>query len=149
MKFNNENKNNDLVKKEENFGLFDPFFADFFDFPRYNIKTNNVLKTDIRETENNYELQIEMPGYNKENINIDLKDGYLVVSAEHKNETEQKDEKSAYIRRERTYGSFSRSYYVGKQINEDDINASLENGVLNITVPKQKQVETKKRIEIK
>lgn len=149
MKFNNENKGNEITKREENYGLFDPFFADFFDFPRANFKVGNTLRTDIKETDNNYELQIEMPGYKKENVNIDLKDGYLVVSAEHKQESEQKDENGAFIRRERSYGTQTRSYYVGKQINEDDILASLENGVLKIVVPKKKEAETKKRIEIK
>lgn len=150
MKFNNEEKNNNLVKKEENFGLFDPFFADFFDFPRANFgKMNNILKTDIKETDKQYELQIEMPGVDKQNVNLELKDGYLIVSTEHKQENEEKLENGAYIRRERSYGSSSRSYYVGKQIKEEDISASLDNGILNIIVPKQEQVETRKRIEIK
>ena len=149
MKFNNENKNNNLIKKEENFGLFDPFFADFFDFPRANIKFNNMLKTDIKETEKQYELQIEMPGVEKQNVNIELKDGYLTVSTEHKQENEEKSENGSYIRRERSYGSSSRSYYIGKQIKEEDICASLDNGILNIIVPKKEQVETRKRIEIK
>ncbi len=149
MKFNNENKNNELVNRGENYGLLDPFFADFFDFPRVNYKANSILKTDVKETEKDYELQIEMPGYKKENVTLDLKDGYLTVTAEHKQENEEKDDKNNFIRRERSYGSCSRNYYVGKNINEEDISASLENGVLNIVIPKKQQVENKKRIEIK
>ncbi len=149
MKFNNENKNNELTRREENFGLFDPFFADFFDFPRVNFKTNNILKTDVKETEKEYELQVELPGYKKEDISLDLKDGYLVVRAEHNEENNEKDKKGNFIRRERSYGSCSRSYYVGKNINEEDIKASLDNGILNVVVPKKEQIENRKRIEIK
>ena len=137
-----DNRNHDL-------GLFDPFFGDFFDFPVMDRKEwhrmKNIMKTDVKEGKDNYTLEIEMPGINKKDINLDLRDGYLTVSAkrEHHEETENKNEN--YIRRERSYGQFSRSFYVGN-VEQKDVDASLENGVLHIVLPKeQKKVENSNR----
>ncbi len=155
--FNKTNNQNEKKPREiskphhNNFGLFDPFFDDFFRFPDFRREfkeMDKVMKTDVTENENDYVIEIEMPGYDKENISLELNNGYLTVEAKQKTNNDEKDKKGNYIRRERYYGSCSRSFYVG-DIKEEDISASLDRGILNITVPKEKKVETKKRIEIK
>ena len=111
---------------------------------------NKLMKTDIKETENSYELEMEMPGVDKKDVNIDLKNGYLTVSTEKHSSNDEKDKKGNYIRRERYFGSTSRSFYVGDKIKEEDISASLDKGVLNIFVPRKVQnPEEHKKIEIK
>lgn len=122
--------------------LFDAFFSDsaFRD-------NKHLMRTDIKENENGYELDVEMPGFSKENINLSLNDGYLTIEGEVKRE---EDENKHYIRRERFYGSVTRSYYVGKNVTEEDINASFNNGILSISLPKVEAKEkTKKMISIK
>ena len=106
------------------------------------------MRCDIKENEKNYTLQVEMPGVEKKNISLDLNNGYLTIEAKHGSESEEKDDEYGYIRRERYFGSSSRSFYVG-DIDEKDIDAELKNGVLHVTVPKEKKQEPKKRIEIK
>lgn len=132
----------------------DKFFNDFMMEPLgkrfFNAPQLQPMRTDVKETENGYELHIEAPGYKKEEISVDLKEGYLNVSAEH---TENKDEKDAngnYIRKERYSGSCARSFYVGKSINPEDVHAKYEDGILKLDIPKkeQKQVEEKKTIAI-
>ena len=125
--------------------LFDHLFSDSM-FMENNNK--HLMKTNIKETDKAYELEVEMPGYNKDNIKMSLDNGYLTIEAIVENK-ENKDEKKHYIRRERYYGSMSRSYYVGENIQEKDIHASFENGVLNIEIAKQEPVkEEKKYIQI-
>ena len=151
-------KNNglDLIlsgSDRESLGIFDPFFNDFFDFPVISRKElhklNNMLKTDVKEVENGYALDIEMPGIEKKDINLDLKDGYLTVTAKREHNVNDENKKENYIRRERSFGQFSRSFYVG-DIKQEDVDAKLENGILKITLPKeQKKVETANQIEIK
>ena len=92
-----------------------------------------MMKTDIKETEKAFELDIDLPGFKKENVHAELQDGYLTVSANTETETEDKDEQGTYLRKER----FSRSFYVGDDISEDDISAKFENGILKVTVPKK------------
>lgn len=137
-------------KNNEGFGLFDPLFNEFFDFPvpRHEFKEmERIMKTDIKESETGYDLEIEMPGFNKNDINMDLNDGYLTISASRKENVDEKDKKGNYIRRERHYGNYQRSFYVGK-IKEDDIKAKLDNGILSINVPKEQQLPNKKHITI-
>lgn len=146
----------DLVSRRDNdgfLGAFDPFFDDFFDIPMFDRrelrKLNNMMKTDVKEVENGYALDIEMPGIEKKDINLDLKDGYLTVTAKREHNVNDENKKENYIRRERSFGQFSRSFYVG-DIKQEDVDAKLENGILKITLPKeQKKVETANRIEIK
>ncbi|MCQ2400856.1 MAG: Hsp20/alpha crystallin family protein [Lachnospiraceae bacterium] len=133
-------------------GLFDDFFD--FSFPETRSfkseKTFDIMKTDIKENESGYEAMIDIPGYGKDEIQITLEKGNLTVSASKNNETEEKDEKSGYIRRERFSGSMQRTFYVGENLTEKDIHASFENGVLKLSIPKitAKPEETKKLISI-
>ena len=136
-----------------NDNLFDDFFNDFAR-PSYtvkNIPTNGLMKTDIKETTDGYELKIELPGYKKEDVKAQLKDGYMTISASTSQSNDEKDSDGKYIRRERYVGSSSRSFYVGEDITEEDIKASFENGILNINIPKkqpQPKVEEHKYITI-
>ena len=93
------------------------------------------FKTDIRETENDYVLEAELPGFSKEDIHAEIKDGYLTIYAEHKTEDEQTDEKTNYIRRERSYGSYKRTFDLSG-IREQEITAAYRDGVLTLTLPK-------------
>ena len=123
--------------------LFDDDFDNFF-LPA--VKRNNEMKCDIYEQDNKYHIEMDVPGYDKKDINIEVKDGYLTVSAS--KEQEEKDEKKNYIRRERVYGSFSRSFALG-DVDIENIDAKFDKGLLTITIPKQEVVENKKKIEIK
>jgi HSP20 family protein len=107
-----------------------------------------AFKTDIRETENAYILDAELPGFSKEDIHAEVRNGYLTIHAEHKSENEEKDEKNNYIRRERSYGSFSRSFDL-EGIKSDEITASYKDGVLSLTLPKEETKQTEgRRLEI-
>ncbi|MCI7062638.1 MAG: Hsp20/alpha crystallin family protein [Lachnospiraceae bacterium] len=121
--------------------LFDDLFDDFarpMNVIRYANPTPSAMKTDVKETDAGYELDIDLPGYKKEDVKAELKDGYMTISAEKKSEDSEKDEKSGkYLRRERYYGSCSRSFYVGEDITEEDIKAKFEDGILKIAVPKK------------
>ena len=111
----------------------------------FDAKTNNDMKCDIYELDGIYHIDMDIPGFEKKDINIECKDGYLIISAEKEQETN--DENKNYIRRERTYGKYERSFYIG-EIENDNIKASFTNGILSITVPKKELVENKKIIEI-
>ncbi len=134
-----------------NDNLFDSFF-DFNDIPmRRPAPTNTVMRTDVKETKEGYELAIDLPGYQKEDVKAQLKDGNLTVSAERSSNDDQKDENGRYIRRERFYGNCSRTFYVGEEVEQQDIKAKFENGILNIFVPKKEAkpaVEENKFISI-
>ena len=146
--FNKDNKKE--VAQRENGRLFDPFFEDFFGFPTFRHEfrdVNRVMKTDVIEKEKGYDFEIEMPGVSKENINIELENGYLTITAKQQSKNDETDSKGNYVRRERHFGSFARSFYVG-DIDQNEIQASLESGILKLYVPKDKQ-EKRKRIEIK
>ena len=126
-------------------------FDDWMNFPFRNFNTNSLMKTDIRETDGSFELDIDMPGFNKEDLKAELKEGYLTISASTNKDNGEKDENGKYIRRERYVGSCSRSFYVGEEIKQDDIKAKFENGILKISVPKkeaQPKVEEDKHIAI-
>jgi len=129
--------------------LFDDFMDDMFSVDRMPVKTMpSIMKTDIKETEDQYVLAIDLPGFKKEDVKIHLKDGYLNVSASSQNEEEEKDGK--YIRRERYTGSMTRSFYVGEDLTEEDVKAKFGNGVLTLALPKEapKKIEEPKYIAI-
>ena len=130
--------------------LFDDAFDDKFFDPNFTKKSSNIMKTDVTEKDGNYLLDMELPGYGKEDIKIELKDGYLNVSASKNTSNEEKDDKGNVIRQERYTGSCSHSFYVGDGVKETDIKAKFENGELKIVVPVDapKEVEEKKFIAI-
>ncbi len=123
-----------------NNGLFDEFFDGFFAEPTRKApekRRYDLMRTDIKELEDAFELDIDMPGCSKEDVKAQVVDGYLVVSASTNSENEEKDEQGKFIRRERYSGSMSRRYYVGDQIKQDDIKARFEDGILKLTIPKE------------
>ena len=140
--------------------LFDDWMDDFekeFDKelrpaknPLYGKHAKNMMKTDIREHDAGYEVDIDLPGFKKDEISIELENGYLTVSAAKGLDKDEEDKKGKYIRKERYAGSMSRSFYVGDDITENDIHGKFENGILTLDVPKKeaKAVETKKHIAI-
>ena len=127
----------------------DDFFRD--DFFRGKDKMNfQLMKTDIREGEKEYLLEVDLPGYKKEDIKIDVTDGYLTIHAKTTDEIND-EEKGKYVRRERFMGECTRSFYVGDDVKEDEIKASFKNGILKLEVPKinpEDKKEEKKYIEI-
>ena len=129
---------------------FDLFGDDFFRDDFFKSEKNNLMKTDIKETENSYILDIDLPGYKKEDIKVDITDGYLTINAKTSQEKEEK-EKGKFVRRERFSGECSRSFYVGEDIKEDEIKAKFKNGILTLEVPKvslEDKNKDKKYIEI-
>ena len=140
-------------------------FDDFFGFPfyydnraedkaekkLYGHHAGNLMKTDIKELDNGYELEIDLPGFKKDEIEAKLENGYLTISAAKGLDKEEKDEKDGkYIRKERYSGAMSRSFYVGDELKQEDIKAKYEDGILKLSVPKEepKKVETTKHIAI-
>jgi len=138
--------------------LFDDFFSDPFEMmmpqsrnPLYGKHAKNLMKTDVRETENSFEVDMDLPGFKKDEVNLELKDGYLTVSADKALDKDKKDNEGRYIRQERWSGSCSRSFYVGEDITEEDIKAEFKHGLLKLFVPKKEAkpaVEQKKTISI-
>lgn len=135
--------------------LFDDFFGDFVrpvrNTVRYSTPAATAMKTDVKENKTSYELDIDLPGYKKEDVQAELKDGYLTISAATKNEKDEKDDSGRYIRRERFYGSCSRSFYVGDAVSQEEIKAKFEDGILKVSIPKKDAVpeaEEKKYIAI-
>ena len=137
--------------------LFDDFMTtpwerEFFGGknPLYGKHQKNIMKTDVREKEDVYEVDIDLPGFKKEEITAKLENGYLTVSAQKGLNKDQKDENGRYIRRERYAGHCSRSFYIGEGVEQEEIKARFEDGILRLTVPKKekKQVEQKKYISI-
>ena len=135
----------------ERFNFNNNLFDDFFTDPVFNMTTTNRMSTDIKEKDNGYELAMEVPGFDKEDLKLDLEDGYLTVSAEHNKTNEEKDNEGHLIRQERYYGSTKRSFYVGDKVTKDDIQAKYDKGVLSVFVPKKevKKLENKQTIEVK
>ena len=129
-----------------------PFEDDFFGKrnPLYGKKAKNMMKTDVKEHEDGYEVDIDLPGFKKDELNLDLTDGYLTISASKGLDKDEEDKKGKYIRKERYAGSMSRSFYVGDGITEEDIKAKYENGILKLSIPKKKAkaVDQKKHIAI-
>ena len=136
-------------------------FDDFFDFPFYDDKAEkklyghhaaNLMKTDIQEHDDGYTLEMDLPGFKKEEIQIELNNGYMTISAAKGLDEDEKDKKSGkYIRRERYTGSCQRSFYVGEDVTEEDIKAEFKHGILKLFVPKKEAkpaVEQKKYVSI-
>ena len=116
--------------------LFDDFFGS--SFPHFGVEPgrHEMMKTDIKETAQSYEMTMNLPGVKKEDVKAELKDGYLTITAS-KNETkEEKDSKGNCIRKERYTGTCNRSFYVGEQVTQDDIHAAFKDGILSLQVPK-------------
>ena len=135
-----------MVPRRNSNGLdiFDDVFAD----PFFSEKENRIMRTDLKEKEGKYYLEIDIPGFDKEDIKIELQDGYLTISAEKDDEKEEKH--VIYLKRERFSGMCSRSYYVGDNVKEEDIKANFKNGILTVEFPKEqeKKIEEKKYIPI-
>ncbi|MEE1115046.1 MAG: Hsp20/alpha crystallin family protein [Eubacterium sp.] len=132
-------------------GFMDDFDRSFFRSPATGAKSNQVMRTDVKETENGYQLDVELPGYKKEDLKLDLQDGYLNIRAVKNTDNEEKDKEGKVIRRERYSGSMSRSFYVGDQITEEDVQARFEDGILKLEIPKKepvKEIPEKKTITI-
>ena len=135
--------------------LFDDFFDDDFGMfpvwngrsPLYGKHAKNLMKTDVRETENTYEVDVDLPGFKKDEISVDLKDGYLTINAAKGLDKDEKDKEGRYIRQERYAGSCSRSFYVG-DVEPDDVSAKYEDGILKLSMPKQAKKELPKRSTI-
>ena len=130
--------------------IFDDFM-DGFAFPDvsrelYGKHAKQIMKTDVKELDNGYEIMVDLPGFKKDEVNVELENGYLTISAS----KDEEDKKGKFIRQERYAGAMSRSFYVGDDITENDIHAKFENGVLRLDVPKKeaKAVETKKHVAI-
>ena len=123
--------------------LFDDFVDSFDDEffgkknPLYGKHGKNMMKTDIKETDNSYEVDIDLPGFKKEEITVTLQQGYLTISTQKGIGRDEKDSEGRYIRKERYAGSMSRSFYVGDDLNNEDIKAKYEDGILRLTVPKK------------
>ena len=139
----------------------DNVFDDFFDFPFYDDRAEkklyghhaaNLMKTDIQEHDDGYTLEMDLPGFKKEEIQIDLNNGYMTISAAKGLDEDEKDKKSGkYIRRERYTGSCQRSFYVGEDVTEEDIKAEFKHGILKLFIPKKEAkpaVEQKKYVSI-
>ena len=119
--------------------LFDTFFDELRPMRRASQEPRRMplMRTDVKESDTGFELAVDLPGYKKEDIKAQLKDGYLTVSAEMNGSSDEKDENGKYIRRERYAGSCSRSFYVGEELKQEDIKAKFENGTLTLAIPKK------------
>ena len=135
-----------IPRRKNEFDLLGEMFAD----PFFTEHESKIMKTDIKEKKDKYLIDIELPGYQKENIKMEVEDGYLTVHAEINSDNEEK-EKGKFVRRERYSGSCSRSFYVGTEVKSEEIKASFKNGILKIEVPKKeekKELPEKKYIQI-
>ena len=142
--------------------LFDDFFDPFWNDAALERMMNreardtfgkrgaNMMKTDVKQTDNGYEVAVDLPGCKKEDVQMDLNDGYLTIQAVRSHSNDEKDKKGKLIRQERYSGSMQRSFYVGENITEEDIKASFKHGVLNLTLPKKdkEKLPEKKQILI-
>ena len=125
-------------------------FDDFMDFPfnddfwgrknpLYGKNAKRMMKTDIRETEGSYELDVDLPGFKKDEIKASLENGYLTISAAKGLDKDEKDKDGKYIRQERYAGAMSRSFYVGDEVTQEDIKAKFEDGILKLSIPKKEK----------
>ncbi len=121
----------------------DDIFDDFI-----SSKKEQNMKCDIYEKDGNYHIEMDVPGFKKEDISIEASDGYLTIKAEKNSENNEEDEDKNYIRRERSYGAYERSFYLG-DLDQDKVEAEFKDGMLKISVPKKEEVNNKKMIEIK
>lgn len=135
-----------IPRKRNDFDLFEDMFAD----PFFERKESRLMKTDIKEKKDKYIIDVDLPGYEKENIEIEMENGYLKVTAKASKNIDESDEEERYIHKERFYGECSRSFYVGDNVKEEDVKASFKNGILSLCIPKEepKKLEEKKKIQI-
>ncbi|MGI6262953.1 MAG: Hsp20/alpha crystallin family protein [Succiniclasticum sp.] len=135
---------------DDNYGLMNP--SAFFGkgSPLYGKHASNIMKTDIRETDKTYEMDIDLPGFSKDNIQIQLEKGYLTIVASKALNKDEKDQKGSYIRQERYSGTCSRSFYVGSSLTTADVKAKFEDGVLKLSISKkdEKELDQNKYIAI-
>ena len=137
-----------LMPRRNDFDLWDDIFSDPFFNRKMEVKQ---MKTDIREKDNAYLVDIDLPGYDKQDIKIEVENGYLTVTAKKESSNDEKDDKGNYIRRERFSGECSRSFYVGEEIEAEDVKASFKNGILTLDIPKKEEenkIPEKKYVEI-
>lgn len=135
-----------MIPRRKDFDILEDIFKD----PIFNVDESKIMKTDIKEHENNYSIVVDLPGYIKEDIKVSVEDGYLTIHATMNSENEEK-EKGKFVRRERYFGECSRSFYVGDDITTEDIKASYKNGSLKLEVPKKevrKEIPEKTYVEI-
>ena len=131
--------------------LSNDFMDDLFSVPRvtgfggsrFDRDFSRMMTTDVKETDNGYELDMNLPGFAKEDIKAELKDGYLTINAQSNSSNDEKDDDGNFIRRERYTGSCSRSFYVGYAVTQDDIHAAFKDGVLSLNIPKKEAVPEK------
>ena len=136
-----------MIPRRNHFDLFDEMFRD----PFFEGSESKVMKTDIKEKKDKYLIDIDLPGYEKEDIKMEISDGYLTVHASVNKEVDDEKEKGKYVRKERYVGECSRSFYVGENVKEEEIKAKFKNGTLTIEVPKKdekKELPDKKYIPI-
>ena len=134
--------------------LFDDFFDDAFDKrffgehnPLYGKHAKNLMKTDVKEGKDCYKVAIDLPGFKKDEVDVELRDGYLTVSAAKGLDKDEEDKEGRYIRQERYAGACSRSFYVG-DVEPDQVSAKYEDGILKISLPKQPKKELPKQSTI-
>lgn len=129
--------------------LFDSLMENFafpdIDRALYGKNAKNLMKTDVQETETDYVVDIDLPGFQKDEIRMQLEDGNLTVSAAKSLDRDEKSENGNYVRRERYAGSMSRSFYVGNHVTEEDIHPRYENGILSFHIPKEKPVAVEEK----
>jgi len=131
-----------LTKRDPIYNIFNEMFrSPFVSGGSDTAGTTKLMKTDIKELENGYTLDVDLPGFAKENIQAELKDGYLTITASRSSETEDKAEEGKFLRRERFQGTCKRSFYVGEYLHEEDITAEFKDGVLKLSFPKEKEPE--------
>ena len=135
--------------------LFDDFFSDPFSMmvpqgrdPLYGKHAKNLMKTDVRETESTYELDVDLPGFTKDEVNVELKNGYLTIQAAKGLDKDQSDKKGKYIRQERYAGACSRTFYVGEGVEPEDVTAKFENGILQLSIPKEAKKQLPKNTSV-
>ena len=136
--------------------LFDDFFDDNFGMypmwngrnPLYGKHAKNLMKTDVKENETSYKLAIDLPGFKKDEVNVELKDGYLTVSAAKGLDKDEEDQNGRFIRQERYAGACSRSFYVGEDVEPEEVSAKFEDGILTISVPKAAKKQLPKQTSI-
>lgn len=119
------------------FDLFDEMFRDPFFGRTYDNADTQIMKTDVQENDQAYVIDMELPGYAKEDVKAELKDGYLTITANKNQDNDQKDANGRYIRRERYTGTCKRTFYVGESVNQEDIKAGFKDGILRLAIPKK------------
>ncbi len=124
---------------------FDDFFDDFLPLERKDFALNDNMKCDIYEKDGKYHLEMDLPGFKKEDLKVECENGYLTISAEH--HEEKNDNSKKYIRKERTYNKYQRNFYLG-EVKEEDVKAQFENGILKVSIPMASKKESKKLISI-